>query len=65
MSNSSKKNDGLESETHQASEYMKKFFNNLSELKEFIKRKAEETDNEDIIEIRDRLDRIFKIEGKK
>lgn len=55
----------MEEETHQASENMKKFFENLSNLKKFITEKADETENEAIIEIRDRLEKIFKVRGGK
>ncbi len=51
----------LDKEEHVASEYMKKFFKNLTEFKMFVVQKAEETDNEDIIEIRDRLEKIYKV----
>ena len=54
----------MEEETHQASENMRKFFENLSNLKKFIAEKADETGDNIIIEIRDRLEKIFKIERK-
>lgn len=46
-------------ETHQAPEYLHKFFNNLVELKAFIRKKHLETQNNDIKEIYDRLHVIF------
>lgn len=55
----------MEQETYQTSENMKKFFENLSNLKNFISDKADETGDDIIIEIRDRLEKIFKIKGEK
>lgn len=55
----------MEEETHQTSENMRKFFENLSNLKNFISEKADETGDGIIIEIRDRLDKIFKVRDGK
>ena len=49
-------------ETHEASEYMKKFFANLQELKEYIKSKADATKDRTLVEIYNKLDRIFKVQ---
>jgi hypothetical protein len=55
----------MKKETAVASENMKKFFDKLCKLKEFIKEKADETGDDTIIEIYERLDEIFKIEENK
>lgn len=54
-----------EKETAVASQNMKKFFDKLCKLKEFIKEKADETEDDTIVEIYERLDEIFKIEEDK
>lgn len=48
-------------EEFQAPPNLAKFFDNLVELKKFIKEKSEESDNESIKEIYSKLDKIFKI----
>lgn len=55
----------METEKHTASENMKKFFDKLTELKKFIKEKAEETKDETVVEIHNRFDEIFKVEEGK
>ena len=54
----------MEKETHTAAGFMRKFFDNLAEFKKFVEEKAKETDIEEIKEIRDYLEKIFKIERK-
>ena len=49
---------------HQASPEMTKFFNRLSELKQHIKHKYEETKDENIGEIFQKLNNMFKIKGE-
>jgi hypothetical protein len=49
-------------ETYHASENMKKFFTKLLELKEFVKKKHEETKDKTLEEIYDKLDQIIKEE---
>lgn len=51
----------MEKETHTDSENMKKFFDKLTDLKAFVKEKAEETNNQTIKEIYNRLDYAFKL----
>ena len=47
-------------EHYQATESMKKFFENLLEIKAFVKKKHDETKNEILKEIYERLDKVIK-----
>jgi hypothetical protein len=47
-------------EEYQASESMKKFFENLLEIKAFVKKKHEETKDVVLEEIYNRLDKVIK-----
>ena len=46
-------------ETHQAPEYLHKFFNKLVDLKSFIKEKYDETQDPILKEIYDKFDACF------
>lgn len=47
-------------EEHKASENMKKFFDNLLEIKKFVKNKYEETHDEVLKEVYIKLDKVIK-----
>lgn len=51
----------MDLEEHKASEEMKKFFENLLEIKAFVKTKHEETNDPTLKEIYERLDKVIKI----
>jgi hypothetical protein len=50
----------MEKEEYKASPYMKKFFENLLEIKEFVKQKHNETKDKILQEIYERLDKVIK-----
>jgi hypothetical protein len=54
----------METKEHTCDAGLDKFFSKLSDLKKHIKKKADETQNADLIEIYDRLHELFKVEGK-
>ncbi len=47
-------------EKHKASDSMKKFFENLLEIKEFVKKKHQETKDITLEEIYKKLDKVIK-----
>jgi len=47
-------------EKNQASEYMMKFFNNLLEIKEFVRQKSEESQDPILKEVFQKLDKVIK-----
>lgn len=48
-------------EQYQASESLKKFFENLLEIKAFVKKKHEETNSDILSEIYQKLDKVIKV----
>lgn len=53
----------MELEEYQASESMKKFFENLLEIKAFVQMKHEETNDPILKEIYEKLDKVIKIKN--
>lgn len=50
----------MKKEEHQASENMKKFFENLLEIKDFVKKKYDESKDKTIKEIYEKFDKVIK-----
>ncbi len=50
----------MEKEHYQASKSMQKFFENLLEIKGFVKKKSEETKDEVLKEVYGKLDKVIK-----